>query len=48
MHSPHFAIATLFLVAATADGQSTDSFVPVTDAMLQNPDLPHSIGDIVS
>jgi PQQ-dependent dehydrogenase (methanol/ethanol family) len=38
MHSPHFAIATLFLVAATADGQSTDSFVPVTDAMLQNPD----------
>jgi PQQ-dependent dehydrogenase (methanol/ethanol family) len=38
MHSPRFAIATLFLVAATADGQSTDSFVPVTDAMLQNPD----------
>ena len=31
-------LATLLLVAATAHGQPADTFVPVTDAMLQKPD----------
>src|SRR6476646_10486 len=32
------ALATLLLVAATAHAQPVDTFVPVTDAMLQKPD----------
>jgi alcohol dehydrogenase (cytochrome c) len=32
------ALVALLLAAATADGQTRDPFVPVTDAMLQNPD----------
>ena len=32
------ALASLLLVATTANGQSDGTFVPVTDAMLQNPD----------
>ena len=31
-------LAVSFLVAATAHGQPADTFVPVTDAMLQRPD----------
>ena len=32
------ALASLLLVATTANGQSAGTFVPVTDSMLQNPD----------
>jgi alcohol dehydrogenase (cytochrome c) len=32
------ALTALLLVAATAHGQLRDTFVPVTDAMLQDPD----------
>jgi alcohol dehydrogenase (cytochrome c) len=38
MRSFRSALTTLLLAAATADGQPADAFVPVTDAMLQNPD----------
>src|SRR5688572_32518069 len=38
MRTHRSALATLLLVASTANGQSADTFVPVTDAMLQNPD----------
>ena len=38
MRTYRSALATLLLVATTADGQPADTFVPVTDAMLQNPD----------
>jgi PQQ-dependent dehydrogenase (methanol/ethanol family) len=38
MRSHRYALATLLLAATSAQGQSADAFVPVTDAMLQNPD----------
>jgi alcohol dehydrogenase (cytochrome c) len=38
MRSHPYALTALLLVAATAGGQPADTFVPVTDAMLQEPD----------
>ena len=38
MRTLRSALATLCLVATSANGQSADAFMPVTDAMLQKPD----------
>src|SRR5512134_1474227 len=38
MRTYRSALAALYVVAATANAQPADPFIPVTDAMLQNPD----------